>query len=339
MYKLITTIRNLLFDKNIIKSKKYKDVFVLCVGNLRVGGTGKTPMVEYLLTNLQDKFPTAVVSLGYKRKTKGLKEITPQDDYLSVGDEPKQMSTKFPKVKFFVNKDRNEAIDYIIKQYPNIQLVILDDAYQYRKTTPTKTILLTEYSRPFFEDKLLPYGRLRERQKEKRRADYIVVTKSPNFVLENGNFILEQRNKETENLNKEIRQRINVIKKGIDILPYQKLYFSTIKYSDSLLKLKKKNILLVTGIDNPRPLENYLHSFCDVKKVLKYPDHYNYLDKDILHIKKLSKEYSALIVTTQKDAQRLQNRGIDFYVQDIETQVDNNFIKDIEDDIRKHFRG
>ena len=154
MYLLISIIRNFLFSFGIIKSRHYTDVFVLCVGNIRVGGTGKTPMIEYLIRNLQDKFSMAVVSLGYKRKTKGLREVQTTDTAEKVGDEPKQMKNKFPNIPFFVSKDRNIAIDYIRKNLPQIQVVLLDDAYQYRKTKANRTILLTEYNRPYFKDYL-----------------------------------------------------------------------------------------------------------------------------------------------------------------------------------------
>ncbi|MBR1769922.1 MAG: tetraacyldisaccharide 4'-kinase, partial [Bacteroidales bacterium] len=172
MYWLITSIRNFLFDKGVFKSESHNNVFILCVGNLRVGGTGKTPLTEYLIENLRKEFKVAVVSLGYKRKSKGLVEIRPEDDFSVTGDEPKQMSEKFPDVPFVVNKDRNEAIEYLKNKYPDLQAIILDDAMQYRKTKADVNILLTEYARPFFKDFCLPYGRLRERRKEKKRANY-----------------------------------------------------------------------------------------------------------------------------------------------------------------------
>lgn len=311
MYWLITYIRNLLFNKGLLRSYSFADVFVLCVGNLRVGGTGKTPMVEYLIRNLHKEYNLAVLSLGYKRQTKGLKEITSADDYKSVGDEPKQMSEKFPDVRFFVNKDRNQAIEYIKQKYPSTQLIILDDAYQYRKTKPTKTILLTEYNRPFYSDFVLPYGRLRESRKEKRRADYIVVTKSPNEIS--------------------VKDR-QIIISSIKPLSNQQIFFSSIQYNEDLQsELMGKDVALLVGIDNPQPLISYLNTFCKVKQVLKFPDHHSFSEKETQMISKI--KYP--IITTEKDYSRLKDFNKKLYVQKIELEVDNSFLnmlkRDIED--------
>lgn len=311
MYWLITYIRNLLFNKGLLRSYSFADVFVLCVGNLRVGGTGKTPMVEYLIRNLHKEYNLAVLSLGYKRQTKGLKEITSADDYKSVGDEPKQMSEKFPDVRFFVNKDRNQAIEYIKQKYPSTQLIILDDAYQYRKTKPAKTILLTEYYRPFYSDFVLPYGRLRESRKEKRRADYIVVTKSPNEIS--------------------VKDRQTIIS-SIKPLSNQQIFFSSIQYNEDLQsELMGKDVALLVGIDNPQPLISYLNTFCKVKQVLKFPDHHSFSEKETQMISKI--KYP--IITTEKDYSRLKDFNKKLYVQKIELEVDNSFLnmlkRDIED--------
>jgi len=311
MYWLITYIRNLLFNKGLLRSYSFADVFVLCVGNLRVGGTGKTPMVEYLIRNLHKEYNLAVLSLGYKRQTKGLKEITSADDYKSVGDEPKQMSEKFPDVRFFVNKDRNQAIEYIKQKYPSTQLIILDDAYQYRKTKPAKTILLTEYHRPFYSDFVLPYGRLRESRKEKRRADYIVVTKSPNEIS--------------------VKDR-QIIISSIKPLSNQQIFFSSIQYNEDLQsELMGKDVALLVGIDNPQPLISYLNTFCKVKQVLKFPDHHSFSEKETQMISKI--KYP--IITTEKDYSRLKDFNKKLYVQKIELEVDNSFLnmlkRDIED--------
>ncbi|MCF0209997.1 MAG: tetraacyldisaccharide 4'-kinase [Bacteroidales bacterium] len=318
MYGLITEIRNYLFDKQIIASKKHKNIYVLCVGNLRVGGTGKTPMVEYLIKNLKEDFNVAVVSLGYKRQSKGLREISQDDTFLSVGDEPKQMSVKFPDVKFVVNKDRNQAIEYIKNKYPDTQVIILDDAYQYRKTIPTKTILLTEYSRPFYEDKVIPYGRLRESDKNKKRADYIVVTKTPNGVSEN--------------------QKQGIISR-IKVSANQTVFFSQINYAPLPQNLIGQDIILIAGIDNPTPLQKYLETQCKVRKLMKFPDHYAFQDKDIKQIKQEAERLNCQIVTTEKDYARLKRYNLNMFVQTIEIKVDNNFINIIKDDIRKYFRS
>jgi len=310
MYWLITCIRNFLFDYNIIKSKSFKNVFILCVGNLRVGGTGKTPMVEYLVKNLKEDFNVAVLSLGYKRKTKGIREITTEDDFLTVGDEPKQMSEKFKDVRFFVNKNRNKAITFIKQKYPQTQVIILDDAYQYRKTKAEKTILLTEYARPFYKDFLLPLGRLRERRKEKKRSDYIVVTKSPKLLTkeEKNNTISKIRPKEK-----------------------QQVFFASLKYDENIKQeLSDKNVVLLTGIDNPLPLQEYLRSFCKVTKTMKFADHHIFSKEEIKEISKITLP----IVTTRKDATRLKTTTAKIFIQDVETEIEKTFMENIKRDIK-----
>lgn len=311
MYWLITYIRNFLFDHGIIASKSFDDVFVLCVGNLRVGGTGKTPMVEFLINNLKDEFEVAVLSLGYKRKTKGIREINKEDDFLSVGDEPKQMSEKFPNVRFFVNKDRNEAINFIKQKYPNTQVIILDDAYQYRKTKPVKTILLTEYARPFYKDFVLPYGRLRESRKGKERSDYIVVTKCPKDLEE----------KEKQKITDKIKPNGN-----------QQVFFASIDYNENIKQtLKGKDVALLTAIDNPLPLQTYLKTFCNIKQVLRFEDHHIFTSKELEEIAKIQLP----IVTTQKDAIRLKNIKANLFVQDIKINIEDTFIKSTKQEIKK----
>ncbi len=318
MYYLITLIRNFLFDKHIIKGRKYTDVFVLTVGNLRVGGTGKTPMVEYLIRHLREEFNLAVVSLGYGRKTKGLREIKGEDTAQTVGDEPLQMYQKFKDIRFFVCKNRNTAIDYIRENYKDIQLIVLDDAMQYRKTLATKTILLTEYSRPFYKDHILPYGRLREMKQSSKRADYIIVTKCPEEIEESKKNEIISNIKPTNN---------------------QKIFFSRIIYSissyniENPCQIKNKKLLFVAAIDNPAPAIQYLQSLGNEVDLMKYQDHHKYNDKDIARIKKAMKTNQELI-TTQKDAVKLRQKGLSFYVLEIENQIDNNFLNILKDEIR-----
>lgn len=317
MYFLITFIRNLLFKHHIMKSRKYDDVFVLCVGNLRVGGTGKTPMIEYLIKHLMTEFPLAVISLGYKRKTKGLKEVLLNDTTEEVGDEPKQMKEKFPEIKFFVNKDRNEAINNIRSNHKEIKLILLDDAYQYRKTTPNATILLTEYNRPYFQDFVLPYGRLRESKAQSKRADYIVVTKTPN------------------NVSAESKQ--NFIK-HLKATSKQQVFFSKIIYN--LPKIENKNLLFVAGIDNPYPAVRFLEENGFNVLLEKFSDHYQFKDSDISRIVSISKQENRQIITTEKDFMRLKRfKGISFEVLKIENEIDNNFLNILKNDLRANIRS
>lgn len=309
MYWLITYIRNFLFDKGLIKAVAFDDVFVLCVGNIRAGGTGKTPMVEYLIRNLAEEYRLAVLSLGYKRKTKGFREVSAKDTYLSVGDEPKQMSEKFPNTRFFVNKDRNQAIRLIKQKYPDTQLIILDDAYQYRRTLPAKTILLTEYSRPFYRDFTIPYGRLRERRKEKRRADYIIVTKSPSNLTEE-----EKR----------------LVVSHIRPLQHQEVFFSSIRYNaDFCEEIKGKDVSLVVGIDNPQPLADYLRTFCTIRQILRFPDHHSFSDKE----KEMISRLPYPVVTTEKDYSRLKDISTRLCIQKIEVEIDNRFLEKLKMEI------
>ncbi|MBO6118771.1 MAG: tetraacyldisaccharide 4'-kinase [Bacteroidales bacterium] len=316
MYLLITILRNFLFRCNVIKSESYNDVCVVCVGNLRVGGTGKTPMIEYLIRNLKDEFPLAVISLGYKRKTKGLKEVLTDSNAEDTGDEPKQMKLKFPQIPFFVNKDRNFAIDYIRKNLPETKLILLDDAYQYRKTQPNITVLLTEYTRPYFSDRIIPYGRLRESKKESKRADYIIVTKCPENIIENdkNNFI----------------QKLNPA-------PHQKIFFSKINYKPLSLPQDKKSLLFVAGIDNPEPATEFLkHAGYDVY-LKKFADHHPFSFDDIKEIRRLAGN-DRIIITTEKDAVRLKKFGLKFESLKIENEIDGNFIQIIKDRINNFVR-
>jgi tetraacyldisaccharide 4'-kinase len=350
MYLLISIIRNFLFSFGIIKSRHYTDVFVLCVGNIRVGGTGKTPMIEYLIRNLQDKFSIAVVSLGYKRKTKGLREVQTADTAEKVGDEPKQMKAKFPKIPFFVSKDRNLAIDYIRTKLPQTQLILLDDAYQYRKTQPNRTILLTEYNRPYFKDYILPYGRLRERRKEAKRSSYIIITKCPNTL--------------TQNDKQEFINRLHP-------LPSQKVFFSSIHYKPLIdthyntsintsknistnttnnistnttnnistnnlhsVDNQKNHIVFVAGIDNPMPAVDYLEGLGYKVILRKYPDHHSFTSTEIEELQDLANSHYKLI-TTEKDAVRLEKTNLPFSILPIENEIDNNFITTLIEDINR----
>ena len=324
MYFLITLIRNFLFDKGIIRAVSYNDVAVLCVGNIRVGGTGKTPMTEYLIRNLNGEFPLAVVSLGYKRKVKGFKEVLLSDTASQVGDEPKQMKEKFPMIPVFVNKDRNFAINYIREHLPYIKLIVLDDAYQYRKTKPMFSVLLTEYNRPYFNDRIIPYGRLRESSKGSKRADYIIVTKCPDNINE------QDKNR--------FIQRLNITEK-------QQVFFSKIKYilpgsltEEATDGNKHKKLLFVAGIDNPQPAVDFLKSKGYDVQLQKYADHHAFTSADIKQIKYLAKDGLG-IITTEKDAVRLKDKDISFEVLKIGNEIDNNFINQLKNGLRKNLRG
>jgi tetraacyldisaccharide 4'-kinase len=178
LYGLVVLIRNLLFDFRIMRSTRFK-LPVISVGNITVGGTGKTPHVEYLVQLLKNDFKLAVLSRGYKRKTKGFILASKKTGVADIGDEPLQIKLKFPDVNIAVEHNRVKGVRTLIERIPKLNLVILDDAYQHRYIRPGLSILLVDYNRPIFHDMLLPAGNLRESWHNAKRADIIIITKSP----------------------------------------------------------------------------------------------------------------------------------------------------------------
>ena len=309
MYGLINHIRNLLFDKGVLKTLSH-DTVVISVGNLKAGGTGKTPFVEYLLRLLASSYNIAVISRGYGRKTKGYRLVDPQGRAEDFGDEPLQMAKKFPNVLFAVCESRNKAIEIIEAEYPAIDLVLLDDAYQHRYTARDFNILLTEYNRPFFKDRVLPFGLLREYRRGYKRADCIVVTKCPP---------LEERER------KDFAEKLKP-------LPDQRIFFSEIHYrlpyllndESRKLNLSEHSVVLFTGISNNSHIVSYLKSKTLLLGTISYNDHHNFSQRDRLHIlhrfRKLGKADSILL-TTEKDAGRIGSFPIDVYVLPIDVEA------------------
>lgn len=309
MYGLINHIRNLLFDKGVLKTLSH-DTAVISVGNLKAGGTGKTPFVEYLLRLLASSYNIAVISRGYGRKTKGYRLVDPQGRAEEFGDEPLQMAKKFPNVLFAVCESRNKAIEIIEAEYPAINLVLLDDAYQHRYTARDFNILLTEYNRPFFKDRVLPFGLLREYRQGYKRADCIVVTKCPP---------LEERER------KDFAEKLKP-------LPDQRIFFSEIHYrlpyllndESRKLNLSEHSVVLFTGISNNSHIISYLKSKTLLLGTISYNDHHNFSQRDRLHIlqefRKLGKADSILL-TTEKDAGRIGSFPIDVYVLPIDVEA------------------
>ncbi len=307
MYGLITYLRNKLFDCGVLKTKTHS-LLTVSIGNLKVGGTGKTPFVEHLLGSLASEYNIAVVSRGYGRKSKGLKIVSPCGSAEEFGDEPLQMSKKFPYVLFVVCKDRNTAIDHIEQHYPQINLVLLDDAYQHRYVARDINILLSEYTRPFFSDRVMPFGLLREYPQGSKRADYIVITKCPNL---------------TEQQRKDFAEHLNP-------LPNQKVFFSQIRYKEPQLAedknttcdLKTHDVILISGIANPKPLVEYIESQTRLLKTITFGDHHAFSNKDIKRITTIyenTKTENTILLTTEKDASRLLHFPLPLYVLPIET--------------------
>ncbi|WP_435254441.1 tetraacyldisaccharide 4'-kinase [Tenacibaculum sp. A30] len=298
LYDVITRIRNWFFNVGILKSTSF-DIPVIAVGNLSVGGTGKSPQIEYLIRLLKDDYNTAVLSRGYKRKTEGFQLVNDTHTAEDVGDEPLQFYKKFKKdVTIAVDADRTNGIQQLLQLNNPPEVVLLDDAYQHRKVTASSYILLTKYNDLFVDDFVLPTGNLRESRRGAKRASVIVVTKCP------------------ENLSKTEQEKI--VRK-IKPKSYQKVFFTTIVYDENLKGTKEltiddlqgKEVLLVTGIANPTPLLSFLKEKKVSFKHLNFPDHHNFTQQDIENIKK---SYEALasqqkiILTTEKDYMRLEGK-------------------------------
>ncbi|CAM1353079.1 tetraacyldisaccharide 4'-kinase [Tenacibaculum insulae] len=298
IYDAITSIRNRFFDVGIFKTSTF-NIPVIVVGNLSVGGTGKSPQIEYLLRLLKDTYKIAVLSRGYKRQTTGFQIVNSNHLAADVGDEPLQFYKKFKNDAIIaVDADRTNGIQQLLNNN-SPQVILLDDAYQHRKVKGSTYILLTKFTDLYTDDFILPTGNLRESKRGAKRADVIVVTKCP------------------KNLSEE--KKAEIVKK-INPKANQQVFFTTISYDNNLkgsetaLKitdLKQKEVLLVTGIANPTSLLTFLSEEKINFKHLEYPDHYDFTDKDILKIKREFKNLSAsnsMILTTEKDYMRLEGK-------------------------------
>lgn len=294
LYWFVISIRNWLYKKNIFRSSRF-GLPVICVGNLSVGGTGKSPMVEYLVEKLKDDFKIATLSRGYKRKTKGYTLANDNSTALEIGDEPMQFHLKFPDVPVAVGEKRIEAIPQLLHDKPETQAVILDDAFQHRSIKAGLNILLTEYNNLFVHDFYLPTGDLRDLKSSYKRAEIIVVTKCRQDLSE------EEKKK---------------IVKEINPLPVQWIFFTAIEYGDiyhiktnrTYSLSEQKEVLLVTGIANPVPLKKMLEEQSKSYHMIQYRDHHIFTVDDLNDIKKKFDNMQAgskMILTTEKDAVRL----------------------------------
>jgi len=293
VYIAITMFRNWLYKVRIKREFKFS-IPIINVGNLSVGGTGKTPHTEYLIKLLKDTHNLATLSRGYGRKEFGFKIANETSTAKQIGDEPLQFYKKFGKdITVAVESKRVKGVMDICYEKEETDLVLLDDAYQHRDIKPGFNILLTDFNRPFYNDYVLPVGDLRESRSGKKRADVIIVTKCPEFEKINQEDIIKK-------INPSLTQSVFFSK-----VVYGAIYsLNTFKSVDNI----KKNIILVTGIAKPNPLLNYLKKSYNVIEHCKFADHYRFKEKDIADISNLLVKFAELdpiIVTTEKDAMRL----------------------------------
>jgi len=288
LFWLITFIRNWLYDLGLFSSKSY-DLPIIAIGNLSTGGTGKTPLTEYIIQLLKDTYKIAVLSRGYKRSTKGFLLANAAFSAAELGDESFQMYSKFPEISVAVCEDRQTGIDNLISN-SNPEIILLDDAFQHRKVKAGLYILLTAYDDLFADDFILPFGNLRESTIGKKRANMVVVTKCPSNITAS--------NKE------EVKAKLNV---NVPV------FFTSIDYDSNVIgsenSLLVSNIIstekvIVAGIAKPKYFIDYLNSGND--KVMIYPDHHNFTENEILALNELSKD--KILVTTEKDFMRLKGK-------------------------------
>lgn len=333
IFRIITGIRNILYDLNILKSYK-SPIPTLVVGNLSVGGTGKTPMVEFLIRNLSRDFEMVSLSRGYGRKTKGFLQANVKSTAQEIGDEPLQIFRKFEeKVPVFVGEDRVAALGKISRISDKTELVILDDAFQHRKLKGDFYCLLTPFEFPFSGDFLLPMGRLRESRWGANRADLVVVTKCPELLS------LVQKKKMESSLS-------SYLKGGIPVL------FSKIGYGDPYpidhTNAFSGSVILLSGLADDRPFVTYCKSNFRVLEVLSFPDHYSYRKADLEKIASFSEKHrdqKPVLLTTEKDAVKLKslaNQGflgeIPIFVLPIEAKFESEDKQMLLSYIREKFR-
>jgi tetraacyldisaccharide 4'-kinase len=305
LYEFITGLRNKFFDLGWLKSVK-SPISTIIVGNLSVGGTGKTPMVEWIIRLLKDENNLSILSRGYRRKSNGFLQASPTTLPAQLGDEPFQIFRKFGnEVKIFVGEDRVEALKKIANNSPETQLVILDDAMQHRYHSPDFTILLTTFQKPFFTDFLLPMGRLRESRRGAKRADVIVVTKCPAEISN------EIKHDFQAKMSPYLRSDSSVIFASIEYaIPYPleaNLVFSP-------------RIILLSGLADDQQLVGYVSSNYEVLSILKYPDHHEYDLPDFETIKKVFLSFEHLnpvILTTEKDAVKVKSNAPKDFLKEI----------------------
>lgn len=291
LYGLGVRLRHKLFDSGIIKSTEF-DIPIVCVGNVTVGGTGKTPMTELLVKVLSEKYTVAVLSRGYKRKSKGFHMVEINSSFKRVGDEPKQIKLKYPDVVVAVCEDRVEGVNMIRKMCKNVNLIVLDDAFQHRHIEAWMNVVLMDYNRPIYQDKFLPLGRLRDSVEQMDRANMVICTKCPQNMTP-----FDMR----------------VVLKNLELLPYQHLFFTKVISSEprplfaDLATVTPKaggKVVVMAGIANPEGFVSHVAKNYTLISQHLYADHYTYKVKDIavLEAEIAAASSDTIILMTEKDA-------------------------------------
>ena len=299
LFRLFLNIRHKLFDSGHIKSVRFDNVVTICVGNLTVGGTGKTPFTEMLVESLSQTHRVAVLSRGYGRRSSGFVEVTTRSSYKQVGDEPKQIKLKFPDVLVVVCEKRVEGVQRIMELYPDTEIIIMDDAFQHRYIEPTINIVLVDYNRPIYEDELLPVGNLRDLPSQLPRAHFVCVTKCSDTMTP-----------------MDMRVMIN----GLKLFPYQNQFFTRMingtpqpVFADEAIMpniVSGSNVLALAAIGNPQPFVNSLEMRYNVVEQMLFRDHHPYNVNDMAKLEERLAELpeDTMIITTEKDAVKLTGR-------------------------------
>lgn len=339
LYGIVTEVRNRMFDWGVLKQHSF-DLPIISIGNLAVGGTGKTPHTEFLIRQLSEKFKTAVLSRGYRRETAGFVLADKNSTAKTIGDEPFQLFSKLPDVAVAVDEKRVRGIENLLKTKPDIQVIMLDDAFQHRHVRPGLSILLTDYANLYTDDFMLPYGALREYRKNSKRADMVVVTKCPEDIQPD---------------------EYKSIAWKLKLRQHQQLFFSAFEYGqiypvfpEMIRKpmpeiTSETAVLMFTGIVKPELMLNWLKKNTQKVKTRFYPDHHHFDKKDIAEIEKdfIDLQGDKLILTTEKDAARLKSNPHltdkmkkNLYALPLEVKILNNeqdrFIQKIQDYVRKN---
>ncbi|GHU72829.1 tetraacyldisaccharide 4'-kinase [Bacteroidia bacterium] len=341
LYGSIVFLRNKLFDWSILPSESF-DIPVISIGNLSVGGTGKTPHTEFLIRLLSKKYKVAVLSRGYKRKTKGFLLADEKANAQTIGDEPFQMHRKFSEIIVAVDANRRRAIRLLLQEKPDV--ILLDDAFQHRFVKPSLSILLTDSNRPFWEDKLLPAGRLREPASCCKRADILIVTKNSE-QLRITNYELR-----ITTIFSIFNSRF-IYRGLLPVFPE----FSTVK-KENIERLKKElySFLVITGLANPKPLIEYLKNYTTDLQSMVYSDHHDFNRNDVIRIQRTFQTIEnqhKIIITSEKDAVRLQHNP--FITDEIKSHIyylpievafcsdkeEHSFISKIENHVKEFTRN